>query len=43
MVFKLLCVGHVLGDFYFQSDKMAKEKGKKWRILIFISLFFWEY
>lgn len=34
MVFKLLCVGHVLGDFYFQSDKMAKEKGKKWRIVI---------
>lgn len=29
MVFKVLMIGHLLGDFYFQSDQLAVDKGKQ--------------
>lgn len=32
---ELLVLGHLLGDFYFQSDKIAKEKTNKFTYLLF--------
>jgi len=33
-----LLAGHLLGDFPFQSDWMAREKGKSWEILLYHAL-----
>ena len=35
MIYKVLVIGHLLGDFYFQSDSLAtaKEKNAKWLAL----------
>lgn len=30
----ILGIGHVLGDFYFQTDKMAREKDESWKGVI---------
>jgi len=35
LVFVLLVLGHVLGDFYFQTDKMVEEKESSTKVLIF--------
>jgi len=32
MLFLWLLAGHFLGDFAFQSDWMAREKGKSWEV-----------
>lgn len=34
MVFKIFILGHILGDFYFQSEKMAEEKKKDYKVLL---------
>lgn len=34
MIVKLMIIGHLLGDFYIQTDKIAKEKKDNVRILI---------
>lgn len=34
MIFKLLVIGHFVGDFYLQSDKMVEDKKKSLKILI---------
>ena len=34
----LLALGHVLGDFYFQSEKMAQEKDKKYKGVVWHSI-----
>ena len=30
----ILGIGHVLGDFYFQTDKMAQQKDKSWKGIV---------
>lgn len=30
----MLGIGHVLGDFYFQTDKMAQQKDKSWKGIV---------
>lgn len=34
LVFYVMLLGHILGDFYFQSDKLAEEKDKSLRALL---------
>lgn len=34
MIFKILMIGHLLGDFYFQSGKLAKDKTQKAKCLL---------
>lgn len=34
MIFKILMIGHLVGDFYLQSSKMVVEKKKSYRMLI---------
>lgn len=34
MVFHSMLIGHLLGDFYFQSSKTAVQKEEKWSVLI---------
>ena len=34
LILSLLLIGHFCGDFYFQSDSMAKKKDDKWWLMI---------
>lgn len=40
LVFIVLMLGHILGDFYFQSDKLAKERKLKYAAVVKHSLFY---
>lgn len=33
MIYRVLILGHVLGDFYFQSDRMARRKKREMKVL----------
>lgn len=33
MIYRFLVLGHLLGDFYFQSDEVVRRKKKEWNVL----------